>query len=118
MTQVFSRSTVVFSLALAALVTMPLPIGQAAAFAAQPSFDCDGARGEIERLICTDDELAALDVRFAKDFASAMARSPANRIADLRARARNWMKDRNACAKASDPRSCTADVYKRMLEGL
>ena len=51
-------------IAIVFMTMMALP-----AQAAQPSFDCDGAKSEVERMICGDDALADLDLRLAKDFA-------------------------------------------------
>ena len=65
-------------------------LGLVRASAATPSFDCDGAKTEVERLICTDDELAALDVKLAKMFASALAKAPADAVTALKASQKAW----------------------------
>ena len=58
--------------------------------AAQPSFDCDGAKAEVEKMICGDDALADLDLRLARDFALALARASANQVPELKASQRSW----------------------------
>ncbi|WP_141703403.1 lysozyme inhibitor LprI family protein [Methylobrevis pamukkalensis] len=90
-------------------------VGSHTASAATPSFDCEGARGDIEKLICADDELAELDVTLARDLAAALARAPANEVSALKTRERDWRKTRNNCARAPDPRQCTLDAYRKML---
>ncbi len=90
-------------------------LSPAAGRAADPSFDCDRPKGEIETLICGDDELAALDVELAKAFAGALARSAANNVQDLRSSQDDWVKARNACRQADDKRGCAIDAYRKRL---
>lgn len=108
------RSLFIGALAVALVAKSGIPV----AAAANPSFDCEGARGEIERLICGDDELAALDVELARAFAAAMSRAPASQVSLLRSDQSNWQKVRNACRKTDDARSCTIDAYRRRLSEL
>lgn len=93
------------------MATLPPAAGRAA----DPSFDCDRPKGEIETLICGDDELAALDVDLAKAFAGALARSPANNVQDLRSSQDRWVKARNACRQAEDQRACAIEAYRKRL---
>lgn len=79
--------------------------------AAQPSFDCEGARAEVEKLICGDDVLADLDQRLARDFARALARASADKVSELRSAQRNWRAKMLKCSQSADPRSCTLDAY-------
>ncbi|MBH0238216.1 lysozyme inhibitor LprI family protein [Methylobrevis albus] len=88
------------------------------AVAAGPSFDCDKARGDVERLICADAELSDLDARFARSFAAALARAPAGAVRDLTASEKDWRRIRNNCARASDPRQCTMDAYQSFMSQL
>lgn len=45
-------------------------------WAATPAFDCANATHEIELLICSDDELAALDRQMDQTYRTAMKRLP------------------------------------------
>ncbi|WP_181699422.1 lysozyme inhibitor LprI family protein [Chthonobacter albigriseus] len=92
--------------------------GPPVAAAANPSFDCDRAKGEIETLICGDDELAALDVELAKAFAAAMSRAPASEVSLLRQDQSQWRKSRNECRRLDDIRGCTLDAYRKRLSEL
>ena len=53
-----------------ALVCLDGMLAEPAA-AASPSFDCAKAEGEIEQLICQDEELARLDREFGRVFGAA-----------------------------------------------
>lgn len=108
------RSLLLGALTIVLVAKSGIPV----AAAANPSFDCDGARGEIERLICGDDELAALDVELARAFAAAMSRAPASQISLLRSDQSNWRKARNDCRKTEDARSCTLEAYRKRLSEL
>lgn len=85
------------------------------AAAAQPSFDCDTARAEVEKMICGDDALADLDQRLARDFARALARASADQVPELRAAQRNWRAQMLKCAREADPRGCTLDAYTQRI---
>ena len=91
--------------------------------AAGPTFDCSKASGEIEKLICSDAALAALDRRMKETFDAAVAaleksadREPATKR--LRAVQRGWIKGRNDCWKGDDERQCTEDAYETRIAEL
>lgn len=98
------------------LVCLLLP---AAPGVARPSFECDKAQSDAEKLICSDDALAALDVmlseRFAQALAAARALDAGAQAAEdqLKATQRGWIKGRNECWKAGDPRACIEAAYLR-----
>ena len=92
-------------------------LGLVRASAATPSFDCDGAKTEVERLICTDDELAALDVKLAKMFASALAKAPADAVTALKASQKAWRKQLLKCGKDGNPHQCIHNAYSSRLSG-
>ncbi|WP_181705960.1 lysozyme inhibitor LprI family protein [Chthonobacter rhizosphaerae] len=93
------------------VVTMSSASGRAA----DPSFDCDRPKSEVETLICADEELAALDVELAKAFAAALARSPAGNVQELKLAQGNWMKARNECRRQADMRACALESYRKRL---
>jgi uncharacterized protein len=85
------------------------------AFAAQPSFDCAKATHAVEKLVCGDDQLAALDVTVAEDFKKAMGQISSTDQAALRTSQEKWIEARNACAKDADPKACTLASYKTRI---
>ena len=93
---------------LMAMLTLP-------ATAAQPSFDCDGARSEVEKMICDDDALADLDLRLARDFARALSRANADQVPELRASQREWRAQMLKCARNGDPRGCVLEAYTKRI---
>ena len=98
--------------AVAAILLAAAPAGAAT----KPTFDCAKAKHDIERLICADDELAALDQRMAEVFASAIISLKGlsdEKTAEqgLRTYQRGWVGGRNECWKAEDKRQCAIDSY-------
>ena len=89
------------------------------ALAAEPSFDCAKAEGSAEQLVCDDQQLAALDRELARLFGLA-AKGPHmddERLKELRAYQRGWIKGRNDCWKADDLRACVQNSYgERIFE--
>lgn len=86
------------------------PVIQSAA----PSFDCDQAGNEIERLICSDPKLSALDLRMAELFSDAMKAAKTPSRAELLAEQRGWLKNRNSCLKRTEPRrNCVLEHYSQ-----
>jgi uncharacterized protein len=65
-----------------------------------PAFDCSKATGEVEKLICQTEELAALDRRLDEVCEAAMAKARDDMPQMLRVEQRGWIKGRNHCWKA------------------
>lgn len=82
------------------------------AYSASPAFDCSKAEGEVELLICSDDDLALLDIRLAKAYSQAMENIPQEERSNFRTLQRGWIKGRNECWKAQDVRACVEFSYK------
>lgn len=98
----------------AVLSGSPVPAG---AGQKGPTYDCAKASGQVETLICKDDELAALDRRMAEVYAAALKNWPANIAAEQRAYQRGWIKGRNDCWKSEDVRACVLAEYRgRIVE--
>ncbi len=85
------------------------------AAAGNPSFDCDSARQPVERLICQDDELSALDLELARVFASALAKAPASQVGSIKAQHSSWRKTLMRCSREADARACTLEAYQIRL---
>ena len=79
--------------------------------AASASFDCAKARNGVEKAICADAEVSALDEHLARYYAA--ARSALGRAADcMRADQLHWLRTvRNACADAA----CLKRAYLERL---
>jgi uncharacterized protein/heat shock protein HslJ len=83
-----------------------------------PSFDCGTATGDIERLICQDAELAALDRTLASVIAELNEKWPASEAERQRAAQRGWMQGRDECATAAEPRACAVFEYRTRIAEL
>ena len=102
-------------LAVAALILATAP-----GHAASPSFDCANASSSTEKLICGDDQLAAFDVELARLYG--LARDSADLTDDerdaLTASQRDWIGERDDCAKAEDERACVENAYVTRIAAL
>ena len=88
------------------------------AHAADPSFDCVNAKGTIEKMICNDDGLAALDRQLATVYAAATQKAVNEHPPVLQAEQRGWIKGRNECWKNADKRTCVDQSYRRRIAEL
>ena len=102
-------------LALLGLVAAWLPGPASAQQQTGPTFDCARASGEVEALICTDGDLAALDRRMADVYAAAIDAWPEDIATVQRAYQRGWISGRNECWKAEDVRACTELSYRTRI---
>ena len=66
-----------------------------------PTFDCRKAAGEVEKQVCSDASLAALDRQLDTVYKAATAKASQSLIKTLRAEQRGWVKGRNDCWKAN-----------------
>jgi uncharacterized protein len=89
-----------------------------AAFAAQPSFTCTSQAKEVEKLICTDAELAAMDVTMARLYKRVLKNTPKADQQDLKAEQRGWLEGRNACWKAANHKACVKADYEARIQEL
>ena len=83
------------------------PLGAVPA-AASPSFDCTNAWREVERDICEDPELAALDRTMASHYFRALKVADAARATLLQQSGAAFIRNRNRCP---DP-DCVAQAYR------
>ena len=81
----------------------------------QPSFDCTNATAPVEKLICGDAGLAALDRTLNDAYTKAMAQWPEAEKTAQRAAQRSWIAARNGCAKASEPKPCVETSYRQRI---
>ena len=87
---------------------------------AAPSFDCSKASGQVEELICSDPELAALDVELARLYRAVSAQTTGQKLKTLRTYQRGWIKGRNDCWKAVGVgvRACVEVSYRDRIREL
>ncbi|GIU48934.1 lysozyme inhibitor LprI family protein [Shewanella sp. KT0246] len=83
-----------------------------------PAFDCQKAQGQVELLICKDDQLAKLDVQLSKTYRKAINQIGNDELANFKAFQRGWIKGRNDCWKATDIKQCVQSSYETRLTEL
>jgi len=88
------------------------PADPAAAATQSPSFDCAKAQSEAEKLVCVDPRLAALDRQLAALYKRVQT-SPDE--LDIAAEQRGWIKGRDACSRAVEPKRCLVESYQTRL---
>jgi uncharacterized protein len=94
-------------LAFVLLALLPLP----ALAAAGPSFDCAKAQTAVEKLICSDAGVAALDRKLAAALAAVRKANPTWSQSLLDSQ-RAWLKSRDGCVKTPEgPLACLKRVY-------
>ncbi|EPX86963.1 MliC family protein [Salipiger mucosus] len=100
----------------AALVLAATP-----AAALDPSFDCSKAESGGEKAVCASDALASMDLELARLYKLA-AEGPnisADRLNELKAMQRGWIKGRDDCWKAEDSEAaCVAREYAFRIDAL
>jgi uncharacterized protein len=90
---------------------------------ARPSFDCTKAQGRVEKSICKDGELAALDRKLDGIYQIALKqarRFPPQDLANFKAEQTGWLKSRNDCSQAKDNalQACVKDSYRDRIAEL
>ncbi len=86
--------------------------------AAHPSFDCNKTTHEVEKTICKDADLAALDRSLAELYATVLKHTPASEQGALKTEQRGWVKGRDDCWKASDKHGCIKSEYQSRINEL
>lgn len=77
--------------------------------AASPSFSCKKAATVVQRLICNDDDLAALDRKLADVYGNA-AKTPSH-YDDLNVQQRSWLRTRESCWRDPNFHTCVEQAY-------
>ncbi|TCL00626.1 uncharacterized protein BXY66_3273 [Shimia isoporae] len=83
------------------------------AFALDPSFDCAKAGSSAEEAVCASDALAALDLELARVYGlAATSDLSSERLNELKATQRGWIKGRDECWKSSlGLEACVGNEY-------
>ena len=79
-----------------------------------PSFDCNKATTEVEKLICSDDELAKLDVEMSKSYHTFMKTLDEEHYrSKLKKKQREWLKyiTKAPCFSGTDKINCLKNIY-------
>lgn len=89
----------------------------------EASYDCESADHAIEKLVCADKMLTALDRKLAHVFDTALDKveampNTAPQIRHMKAYELRWSRQRNECEAASDPKACTTESYRRRIAEL
>ncbi|MEY4095695.1 MAG: hypothetical protein RLZZ53_2894 [Acidobacteriota bacterium] len=89
-----------------------------------PAFDCAKATGDVEKMICADNTLGALDRKLDAVYKAALTKARDDMPRVLRAEQRGWVKGRDECWKAKDAAnavyltiSWTATSVRACVEG-
>lgn len=80
-----------------------------------PSFDCSKASGEVEKLVCADEELAAIDRKMADVYAKAIEAFPSDEATKQRVMQRGWIGGRDECWKSDDVKACAMLEYRTRI---
>jgi uncharacterized protein len=91
-------------------------IGYNTSFAAtndhHPSFSCNQANNRtIEKLICQNNELSALDRKLSGVYAAAVKKATNEHPPLLKAEQIGWIKGRNECSRSTDREACIREYY-------
>ena len=100
-----------------ALLTVFAAAFSAAGAAPHASFDCAKAASPVEKLVCSDEGLAALDVQMAAVFGKLVAANPAN-APDLRSDQRAWLLQRTQCldgTQRTTQLTCLKEHYQNRM---
>ncbi|MCR2833175.1 TIR domain-containing protein [Parerythrobacter lacustris] len=90
-------------------IVEPTPVVPPMRASVSPSFNCSKAASRVEKMICSDDELALLDRELARSFRELRAVAGQDR-AELEADQRNWrVAERDACGSVDCIASVTRD---------
>ncbi|TMV05492.1 DUF1311 domain-containing protein [Ruegeria sediminis] len=96
-------------------------LGEGSAPSVQPAFNCSEASGEVEIAICADPWLARLDHELNRLYQLAVTGKHAtnDRLRELKAVQRGWIKGRNDCWKSSGRmRDCISAQYVMRIDEL
>jgi uncharacterized protein len=90
----------------------PQPPAPKAPTAQGPTFDCNQARSDAETMVCNDAALSGLDRRLAELYKGVQTRPDE---LDIAAEQKGWIKGRDACWQAVDPRRCLQEAYQTRI---
>ncbi|WP_144211142.1 MliC family protein [Shewanella donghaensis] len=83
-----------------------------------PSFNCKLAQGQIEELICQNNQLTILDIQLNDVYQQLANKVEAAEFAQIKPIQRGWIKGRNDCWKAEDMTACVTAAYSSRITEL
>lgn len=86
-----------------------VPVSPVGGIAPSP-LDCTTAQ-DVQKLVCEDAELAALDLQLNEVFEAAVNQASEAQRSTLKAIQYGWAKDRDKCGEQDDKRRCVAEAY-------
>ena len=102
----------VLALTVAALTVMSASFG---AQAAGPSFNCKHAKKGAERMVCSSEELSALDLELVGLYGRTQIELPKWDALAAKKEQRDWLLDRDACGPAFE---CISNSYHERIQEL
>jgi uncharacterized protein len=105
---------------LALLAGGALIAASAARAASSPlaSVDCATTTGPVEKTICGDEALAALDAKLVSVYAAASKAAGPDQRNRLAAEQQGWLQERGRCAGAQDAAACIRERYVNRIADL
>jgi uncharacterized protein len=97
-----------------ALLVLTLAPGAASAQAV----DCAKAANAVQKAICADKELLALDRSMAAKYAAAIKDATPAKKTELEAQQRRWAIARDACGRNTDVKACVTKYYETRTAAL
>ena len=86
--------------------------------ASAQAVDCFKATNAVQKAICTDSDLIALDKNLTLAYAAAIKQAPPPHKPAIEAQQRRWATARDACAKDTDLKACVRKYYANRTEQL
>ena len=85
-----------------------------------PSFDCHQTTTAVERVICSHDELATLDLEMMRLYRDAVTKAPRSARKHLQTEQARWLDRRNACTETASRtmQRCIEAEYQARLQQL
>ncbi len=105
------------SAGISAALALGLAFASAApAYAAKPTFSCNGKLNSTERAICNSSELSRLDRQMSSEYFGQLdQQTSASARRELKSAQRSWLQDRNSCGGSV---SCIRGEYQQWIEQL
>nr|WKF55895.1 Lipoprotein LprI [Paraburkholderia busanensis] len=83
------------------------------------SFDCTKAASNVEKTICADKSLNALDEQLGQQYQETLTNLTADEATNTRTAQRNWLAERNTCeSQAANERDCLKNSMSGRLKAL
>jgi uncharacterized protein len=86
--------------------------------ASAQAVDCAKAANTVQKAICAEPDLLALDKSMATKYAAAIKDATPAKKTDLEAQQRRWATARDACGRNTDVKACVAKYYETRTAAL